>query len=124
MNTKNPKQIAIQFNDCITRHDIEGLANLMSDDHTFIDRNGKVQKPKEVIVESWKKFFSLCTNYKNTFTHLEMNDDLIVLPGYAYCSEKEPYDPVIWTAAIVNDLVAEWRIYNDTMENRVEFNIV
>jgi hypothetical protein len=42
--------------------------------------------------------------------------------GYAYWSEKEPYDPVIWTASIENNLIAEWRVYEDSDENRKEFN--
>lgn len=123
MNSKNPKQIAIQFNDCITRQAIIRLAEPMTDDHTFIDRDGNVSKPKAVMIEGWKNFFGMCPKYKNTFTRVEMNDDLVVIPGYAYWSEEQPYDPVIWTAAIVNDLVAEWRIYYYTPENRAALNL-
>jgi hypothetical protein len=42
MNTKDPKLIALQFNDCINNQDLEGLSLLMTDDHAFIDREGNV----------------------------------------------------------------------------------
>jgi hypothetical protein len=35
---------ALQFNEFINRQDIEGLFSLMTDDHTFVDREGRVDK--------------------------------------------------------------------------------
>ena len=62
--------------------------------------------------------------YKNTFTRVESRDNLVVILGFAYWSEKEPYDPVIWTTEIVDDLVREWRVYADTDANRRVFNFI
>ena len=31
------------------------------------------------------------------------------------------YDPFIWTGKIVNNLIAEWQVYEDTAENREQF---
>jgi hypothetical protein len=36
----DPVSIIQAFNDCINKRDIDGLAALMSEDHTFIDRDG------------------------------------------------------------------------------------
>lgn len=46
MNSKDPKLVALQFNECINNQDLNGLALLMTDDHAFIDREGKVSQPK------------------------------------------------------------------------------
>lgn len=33
----NPTRIALQFNECITNADLDGLSNLMTEDHVFCD---------------------------------------------------------------------------------------
>ncbi|MCK4251748.1 nuclear transport factor 2 family protein [candidate division WOR-3 bacterium] len=124
MNSKDPKLTALQFNECINNQDIKGLSDLMTEDHTFIDREGKIDKPKVHMIECWISFFKEFPDYKNTFTRVESQDNLVILIGYAYWSEKNKYDPAIWTATIKNDLVAEWKIYEDTEENRKKLNII
>ena len=123
MNTKDPKLIALQFNEFINNQDIEGLSGLMTDDHTFIDRAGAVDKGKESMTKGWKEFFSSFPEYKNIFNRVESHGDLVTLIGHAYWSEENTYDPAIWTARIEDDLVAEWRIYEDTAENRKKLGI-
>jgi predicted SnoaL-like aldol condensation-catalyzing enzyme len=123
MNTKDPKLVALQFNECINNRDLEGLALLMTDDYAFIDREDAVHKPKETMVKGWKGFFEMFPKYKNTFTRVESEDNLVVMLGFAYWTQDKPYDPAIWTATIVNGLVKEWRIYTDTEGNRKQFNL-
>jgi hypothetical protein len=62
--------------------------------------------------------------YRNTFNKIETIDNLVSVLGFAYWSEKEPYDPVIWTAIIKDNLISEWRIYEDSPEKRKMFNLV
>ncbi|MFX1250262.1 MAG: nuclear transport factor 2 family protein [Promethearchaeota archaeon] len=123
MNSKDPKLTALQFNEYINNQDIKGLSNLMTEDHTFIDRKGEVDKGKESMTKGWINFFSEFPDYKNNFHRVESRGDLVILIGYAYWSEKNPYDPAIWTAKIENDLVAEWRIYHESEETRKKLNI-
>jgi ketosteroid isomerase-like protein len=46
VNNKDPKLTALQFNEYINAHDVRGLSNLMTEDHTFIDRANQVDKGK------------------------------------------------------------------------------
>jgi predicted SnoaL-like aldol condensation-catalyzing enzyme len=124
MNTKDPKLVALEFNECISHQDLDGLSRLMTDDHTFIDRDGKVVQPKEAMIKSWKQFFEVFPGYKNTFTRVESRENLVVILGHAFWSQEQPYDPAIWTASIRDDLVSEWRIYADTEATRKAFNLV
>jgi predicted SnoaL-like aldol condensation-catalyzing enzyme len=124
MNTKDPKLVALEFNECINRQDLDGLSRLMTVDHTFIDRDGKVVQPKKVMIESWKQFFKLFPDYKNTFTRVESTNNLVVMLGHAFWSREQPCDPAIWTALVRDDLVRQWRIYADTVANRNVFNLV
>jgi predicted SnoaL-like aldol condensation-catalyzing enzyme len=123
MNKKDPKLTALQFNECINKQDINGLSNLMTDGHTFIDRDGNMVKSKEAMIKSWIKFFEMFPKYKNTFIKVEPRNNLILLIGYAYWSEENPHGDAIWTAKTENGKVTEWRIYKDTKENRKILNI-
>ena len=124
MNTRDPKLIALQFNERINNHDVDGLAELMTEDHTFIDREGKSGHTKEVMVRGWMEFFRMFPKYRNTFTRIQSRDNLVFIVGSAYWSEEQPYDPVLWTAIIVEDRVQEWRVYADTEANRHAFGLV
>ena len=124
MNLRDPKLIALQFNECINNQDLAGLTDLMSEDHSFIDREGKVHKSKEFMVKSWKDFFHLFPHYKNTFTRVDSQNTLVAIVGYAFWSDDRPYDPVLWTAKIESDFVAEWCVYEDTPGNRKLLNII
>jgi predicted SnoaL-like aldol condensation-catalyzing enzyme len=124
MNTKDPKITALQFNQCITDHDLEALARLMTDDHAFVESDGTIHQPKQDMVEKWRQFFEAFPNYKNTFDRVQSKDNLVVMLGFAFWSEQQPYDPAIWVATIIDDLVREWRIHLDTPENRTELGLV
>ena len=114
--------IVTAFNDCINNRDIKGLADLMADSHIFIDRDGTPHGPKSFMVDGWGKFFRMFPHYKNNFTEIkEVNDEVHVI-GYAFWSEEESYDPVIWTAKFEDSLISEWRVYEDTEESRRKFN--
>lgn len=123
MNMKDPRQIAQQFNECINAQDLDGLALLMTDDHVFIDRDGKIYQSKESMVQAWRQFFHMFPNYRNIFDRIEARGNLVVIRGHAYWSESQPNDPAIWTATIVDDHVCEWHIYADTEQNRAAFNV-
>jgi ketosteroid isomerase-like protein len=123
MNKKDPKLTALQFNECINARDIDGLSGLMTEDHTFIDREDEVYAGKERMTAGWLDFFESFPEYRNTFTRIDSRDDLVIITGFATWSKGAAPDHVIWTARIENDLVAEWRIYHDTEQNRKKFSI-
>jgi hypothetical protein len=124
MNSRDPKLVALLFNECINSQDIEGLSSLMSEDHIFIDRKDDVYGEKEYMVKGWIDFFKQFPEYKNTFVRVDSRDNIAILLGYANWSKDSENDYAIWVAKIENDLVAEWRIYEDTEENKRRFNLI
>lgn len=118
MNRIDPREIVEQFNQCINNRDISGLSKLMSDNHLFIDSENNRQSGKEEMIKAWKGFFDQFPDYKNHFSQMEYKKDKVVIVGHSSCS-FEPLDgPAIWTAIVKDRLVEEWRVYNDTEENR------
>ena len=124
MNSVDPKLTALQFNEYINRQDVDGLSGLMTEGHTFIDRIGEVDRGKATMTQGWTDFFKSFPDYRNTFQRVESQGDRVILYGYATWEKGADPDCAIWTAVIEDDLVAEWRIYEDTAENRRRFNLL
>jgi ketosteroid isomerase-like protein len=124
MNNRDPRIIALLFNECINNQDIQELSNLMTEDHKFIDRQNEVTTPKEQTVKGWIEFFKNFLEYQNYFPQVESKGDTVIIPGYAIWANGEEKDHAIWVAKIQDDCVSEWRIYNDTTDVRKKFNII
>jgi ketosteroid isomerase-like protein len=118
-----PRQIAEEFNQCINGQNLEGLARLMHEDHLFIDREGTRNGPKPVMVKGWKEFFSMFPDYRNTFRKIVTEGNRVYILGFAYWDAENPYDPVIWSALIRDNLIAEWVVHSDTPENRSRYHL-
>jgi len=115
--------VALNFNVKINQRDLEGLVELMTEDHTFIDIPGEVHKGKDVMKKGWAEFFTKFPDYRNIFTDVKVRNNVVVMLGYSTCSHKQLDGPSIWTAKIRNDRVSEWRVYEDTTSNRQQLGI-
>ena len=118
MGRTNPFDIVNNFNDAINSHDPGRLALFMSEDHTFIDNDGgRVMGRKDCII-AWERFFAQFPDYKNNFEHMEIQGNVVITFGHSTCSDERLNGPALWTATIKNNTIHEWRVYNDTPENR------
>jgi len=95
----------------------------MTEGHTFINRDGSTHGPKSSMVEGWTQFFAAFPDYRNTFECMVTEGSRVFVRGFAYWTEEEPFDPVIWSALVKGDQVAEWVIFEDTPENRKKFGL-
>ena len=111
MDSSKLMLIALKFNEKINLQDLEGLAELMTEDHTFIDNSGLITKGKEVMKEGWRQFFMKYPDYRNIFSSVVVQDNVVVMVGYSKCSYKPLDGPSIWTAKVHRGLVSEWRVY-------------
>jgi len=55
----------------------------MADDYTFISNFGEVTKGKDVNKQGWKEFFEEYPDYRNIFTTVTVQDDIVVMVGYS-----------------------------------------
>ena len=114
--------IALRFNDCINSQNLAGLADLMTDDHIFIDSENNSVVGKLNNKESWNKFFDLFPDYQNIFEVVSSKNSTVIMQGYSVCSDDRLNNfRAIWVAQITDGKVKEWRIYLDTEENRCKF---
>jgi ketosteroid isomerase-like protein len=123
MSDEYPKSVVLQFNECINNRDLQGLSDLMTEDHVFIDSNDDVHSGKELMIKGWRDFFNQFPDYRNHFAIVESRGDQVLVIGHSACSFKQLDGPALWTAKVEDGLVAEWRVYLDTVENRGKLNL-
>jgi uncharacterized protein (TIGR02246 family) len=103
-------QVALRFNEKINERDLEGLAELMTEDHSFVDSDGAATKGKDVMKKGWEQFFKAYPDYRNVFTSVTVQDEVVVMVGHSKCSFKPLDGPNVWTAKIRDGRISEWRV--------------
>ena len=109
MDAFDVMMVALRFNEAINERNLEGLLELMTEDHTFIDNSGDVDSNMK---DGWRQFFARYPDYRNVFTSVTVTDNMVVMLGHSTCS-KEPRlnGPSMWTARVRDKRVSEWRVY-------------
>lgn len=111
--------LAIRFNECISARDVEGLAHLMSEDHTFVDTAGTAIAGRAACLDAWRAFFGAYPEYRNVFDALTTQGRVVAIAGYSVCpSHPELEGPALWSAVVQGDRLSEWRVYDDSPETR------
>ncbi len=119
----DPRALVHRFNDCINRRDLDGLARLMSDDHTFVDSAGSTVAGVSACLSAWRDFFAAFPDYRNVFTDLTVRAHTVTVVGHSVCAEPALAGPALWTVEIRDDKVTVWRVHDDTAENRRQLRI-
>jgi CheY-like chemotaxis protein/ketosteroid isomerase-like protein len=113
-----PRRVAERFNDAINARDITRLVGLMTNDHAFIDTEGTRTEGRDAAERAWRAFFSAFPDYRNELASAEARGGAVVFTGRSSCSEPALDGPGLWRAIVRGGCVAEWRVYEDTAENR------
>jgi hypothetical protein len=109
MDAFDAMMVALRFNEKINQRDLDGLVALMTDDHTFIDNSGDIDKNMK---EGWRRFFGHYPDYRNVFTSVTVENNVVVMVGHSTCSNEPRLNgPSIWTAKVRGGRVSEWRVY-------------
>jgi ketosteroid isomerase-like protein len=119
---KNSIKTFLAFVKTINEHNVDGLVELMSKDHLFIDSLGKRVRGKETMYAAWKGYFALFPDYKIICTEIFQKDDIIAALGSArgtYLSDGKLLKdrswriPAAWRARIRNNKIKEWQVFAD-----------
>lgn len=120
------KQTLLTFIDRINAHDVNGLAELMSDDHTFIDAHANEVAGKEKMIGGWHGYFEWFPDYKIEVTDIFENGEQFGLFGFAGGSFKGKPGaswrlPAAWKAIVKDGRVKLWQVFADT---KIPFEII
>jgi ketosteroid isomerase-like protein len=136
-----PKAIALEFVDRINAHDPDLLAQLMTEDHAFIDADGNTVVGRERMRDGWVGYYRLFPDYRVEIDEVIVRNDEVVLigrsdgtlspqgrvvlagPDGAAPPDDEMQGPAIWTAEIRDRLVARWHVFRDTAATRAKLGV-
>ena len=114
------------FVDGINAHDVDGLAELMSDEHVFIDAHGNEVRGKEKMIPGWRGYFEWFPDYYIEVIDVFENGELFGLFGFAGGSFKGKSDaswrlPAAWKAIVKDGRVSLWQVFADT---KIPFEVI
>jgi ketosteroid isomerase-like protein len=126
-NTK-ALDVVMEFIKRINSGNVILLMQLMTDDHVFQDALGKRFVGREKMVDGWRQYFALVTDYKIRANEFFQTDSVFAIFGfasgiYANGATKQGNDgfwevPAAWRVVVRGDLIAEWRVYADNQPLR------
>lgn len=111
----------------INAHDVDGLGELMSDDHTFIDAHGNEVRGKEKMIAGWRGYFEWFPDYYIEVTDVfEDSEPTVAMFGFAGGSFKGKQSeswrlPAAWKAMVKDGRVTLWQVFADT---KIPFDII
>jgi ketosteroid isomerase-like protein len=124
MTKLTPAAAAAEFNAQINAADLRALASLMSEDHRFIDTEGNTVSGKPACISAWSGFFRAFPGYHNRFDSFHEFGSTVLITGFSECpNHPELTGPAIWSATVMADRLTEWRVYPDTVTNRIKLGI-
>lgn len=123
---------AIDFVEKINEHDIEGLGELMSEDHKFIDSMDNTVSGRKEMMKAWKGFLSWFPDYQITVLHTFLSGDSVGFFGRAKGTFgkkrpgiKDKFDiPASWRAKVKDGKVTEWQTIadNEAVRSIIDIN--
>ena len=114
--------IALEFIDRINSHDIPLLAEMITEDHLFIDAQGNQVRGRQPLERSWRACFEWFPDYSIRVDQAFANGNIAVVTGcatgtYSICGrlsrENRWKTPSAWQSVMRNGKIAEWRVYAD-----------
>jgi ketosteroid isomerase-like protein len=117
-----PQEVVKAFIERINAHDVEGMYELMSEDHAFIDSDGFAHEGRDMMRKAWQDYFTMMPDYWIECDQILSEGEVIAVFGKAggtYTRDGELKVenmwevPAAWRAVVRGDKVSEWRIYVD-----------
>jgi len=110
-----PVETVLEFMERINQRDTDQLAELMTEDHVFVDSLGNQIRGREKMRGGWRGYFSMCPDYWVSHEQILQNGSTVAVFGAAGGTIKgTPWrTPAGWMAVVEKGLVKEWRVYAD-----------
>lgn len=115
-------ETVLAFMQGINGRDPDKLAELMTDDHLFIDALGQAVSGRDKMRAGWKGYYAMCPDYWVSHETILANGEEVAVFGEAggtiACDGKLPPEnkwrtPAAWRAVVKDGLMKEWRVYAD-----------
>jgi ketosteroid isomerase-like protein len=118
----SPVKTVLRFLDRINQRDVDKLAELMTEDHVFIDSLGQSVQGREKMRAAWRSYYAFCPDYWVSHEEIFHESNHVAVFGSAggtiaangkLSRENKWRTSAAWLAVVEKDLVKEWRVYAD-----------
>jgi ketosteroid isomerase-like protein len=126
-----PTEVAAAFVARINAHDVDGLSELMTEDHAFIDALDNRIAGRAAMQAGWQQYFAMVPDYWIRVDAMFEDGQAVAFFGrvggtYARGGPKGEATawevPAAWLAEVRGDRVAVWRVYADNLPLRQLMN--
>jgi ketosteroid isomerase-like protein len=118
----SPAESVLHFLELINERDADRLAQMMTEEHVFIDSLGNTVKGREKVRAAWQGYYTFCPDYWVSHEEIFQNGNSVAVFGSAGGTiaangqlppENKWRIPAAWLAVVQDGLVKEWRVYAD-----------
>ncbi|HEY4843717.1 MAG TPA: nuclear transport factor 2 family protein [Terriglobales bacterium] len=118
----SPIDTVLNFLDRVNQRDADKLAELMTEDHVFIDSLGQSVRGREKMRAGWRSYYAFCPDYSVSHEEIFQSGDVVAVFGSAGGTiaaqgklppENKWRTPAAWLAVVEKGMVKEWRVYAD-----------
>src|ERR1700676_3356238 len=111
-----PIEIVLEFMGCINQRDPEKLAELMTEDHVFIDSLGQTMHGRTTMRKNWQAYYAFCPDYWVSHEGIFESGNIVAVFGAAggtirvngkLPAENKWQIPAAWRVVVENGLVKE-----------------
>jgi ketosteroid isomerase-like protein len=130
-NTGEPAVATVlQFLERINQHNADKLAELMTEDHLFVDSLGQSVSGRENMRLGWRSYYAFCPDYWVSHEEIFPSTDRVAVFGAAGGTiaadgklppENKWRTSAAWLAIVDRGLVKQWRVYAD---NKPVYDII
>jgi uncharacterized protein (TIGR02246 family) len=120
--SESAEAVAQAFVRAINRQDVDALAELITEEHRFVDSLGKVVEGRERMRTGWKSYFAMVPDYTIAVEEIYCDGPVVVMLGKAQgtyavdgrtAAENHWETPVALRARVEGGKLAEWQVYAD-----------
>jgi ketosteroid isomerase-like protein len=117
-----PIETVLLFMDRINQRDPGKIAELITEDHAFIDSLGHAMRGRDTMRQGWGAYLKMCPDYWVSHEEIFANGSIVAVFGAAggtisaggkSAPENRWETPAAWRAVVEGGLVKEWRVYAD-----------
>lgn len=76
-------RIVLRFVEAVEHADAAALSDCMTEDHVFVDSDGRRMEGREQALEAWSRFFGMVRDYRLGIEQTLSHGDTMVLLGTA-----------------------------------------
>ncbi len=115
-------ETVLDFLDRINKKDADKLAELMTEDHVFIDSLGNTVRGREKMRAGWRGYYSFCPDYWVSHEEIFADGNIVAVFGAAGGTiatdgklppENKWRTSAAWLAVVEDSLVKKWQVYAD-----------